>query len=312
MDEILVVGSGALGTLFAARLAEAGAGVALLGSWPEGLDALRDGARWVDSAGTLHTAQVRVARNAGECGRPRHALVLVKSWQTESSARALARCLAGDGLAVTLQNGLGNREILAQGCGAERVAQGVTTTGAALIEPGIARLGGEGTLAIEQHPRLAPLAGWLRRAGFDLQVTADVRSLAWGKLVVNCAINPLTALLDLPNGGLLDCPPARRLMAELAQETAGVATGLGIGLPFGDPVEAAEAVARRTARNVSSMLQDVRRGAPTEIESICGAVVRAAQEAGLAAPANRLVLELVRARAASVRPASPSLPGMVR
>ncbi|MEJ5223042.1 MAG: ketopantoate reductase C-terminal domain-containing protein, partial [Anaerolineales bacterium] len=119
--------------------------------------------------------------------------------------------------------------------------------------------------------------------------------LLWGKLIINAAINPLTALLRVPNGALLERPDARLLMGELARETAAVARALGVTLPFDDPAAAAEAVARKTASNHSSMAQDILRGAPTEIDAICGAVARAADRCGMTAPLNTVMWRLVRA-----------------
>lgn len=181
--------------------------------------------------------------------------------------------------------------------GAAHVALGVTTTGATLLAPGLARLGGEGVISLEAHPRLAPLEAMLRKAGFNVKVVEGAASLVWGKLVINAAINPLTALLRVPNGELLERPTARVLMVELAREAASVAQALGVGLPFENPESAAEEVARRTAANRSSMLQDVLRGAPTEIDAICGAIVRAGEEKGVPTPVNRIFWLLIRALA---------------
>jgi 2-dehydropantoate 2-reductase len=135
----------------------------------------------------------------------------------------------------------------------------------------------------------------LKSAKFNVNIVEDAQSLMWGKLVINAAINPLTALLRVPNGKLLDSPSARAMMGALASETAQVAEAEKIQLPFSDPSAAAEEVARKTAANHSSMLQDVLRGAPTEIDAICGAVVQAAQEHNIAAPANWACWKLVKA-----------------
>jgi 2-dehydropantoate 2-reductase len=128
-----------------------------------------------------------------------------------------------------------------------------------------------------------------------VDIAPDVNALVWGKLVVNAAINPLTALLRLPNGALLERPAARLVMAALARETAAIALAQGVNLPFTDPVAQVEDVARRTAANRSSMFQDVARGARTEIDAICGAVVRAGEECALPAPVNRLMWQMVSA-----------------
>jgi 2-dehydropantoate 2-reductase len=117
----------------------------------------------------------------------------------------------------------------------------------------------------------------------------------WGKLVVNAAINPLTALLRVPNGELLATPSTRALMGVIAQETAKVARSIGIDLPYPDPIEMVRAVARRTASNYSSMLKDVMRGSPTEVDSINGAIVRTGETTQMPVEVNRTLWMLVKA-----------------
>jgi 2-dehydropantoate 2-reductase len=295
-DGILVVGTGAMATLFAARLARAGLAVTMLGSWPEALAALQtNGARLVDDAGREQRIGVTVCSDPRHCRGAKNALVLVKSWQTEQAARLLADCLAQDGLALTLQNGLGNREILAAKLGAQRVALGSTTTGATLLGPGLAKSGGEGIVSIESHTRISPLQEALRRAGFQVEIVPDARVLIWSKLVVNSAINPLTAILRIPNGQLLERPAARQLLRALAEETAAVAHAEQIRLVASDPVDMVENVALRTATNHSSMFQDVQRGAPTEIDAICGAVTLAGKQHSVPTPMNQACWHLVQA-----------------
>jgi 2-dehydropantoate 2-reductase len=295
-DSILILGTGALANLFAAQLSAADVDVTMLGTWPEGLAALNEyGVRLVTAQDAEKVFPVRATADPAECAGARHALVLVKSWQTARAARQLAECLAPDGIALTLQNGLGNREVLAAQIGESRLGTGVTTTGATLLGPGRVRPGGEGIISLAENPSLDPLIALLRQAGFAVDVKSNLDALIWGKLVINAAINPLTALLDVPNGELVARSAARRLMAEVANEVAKVAEAKGVRLPFSDPVAAAEDVARRTATNHSSMWQDVRRGAPTEIDAICGAIVRAGDEVNVPTPLNRSLWLLVRA-----------------
>ena len=299
---ILIVGTGALATLFAARLSAVGHPITMLGSWENGLRALQEnGARLIEADGVENAYAVEATSSPADCRGAQYALVLVKSWQTERVARQLADCLAEDGLALTLQNGMGNRELLGGTLGLQRVALGVTTTGATLLGPGLVRAGGEGVISVEAHPRLEPLEGALTEAGFTVQVVNDAEALVWGKLVINAAINPLTALLRVPNGELLQRPAAHKMMSVLAQEAAAVATAQGIHLPFENAVTAAEDVARKTAANHSSMFQDIRRGAPTEIDSICGAITKTGEKLGVATPVNRVCWHLTRASLPTVQ-----------
>src|SRR5687767_12782758 len=198
-DNILIIGTGALATLFAARLTQAGYHITLLGTWKEGIDSLRrNGARLIDERGNEERFDVHATDDPRECVGAKYAIVLVKAWQTERAARQLAECLADDGLAVTLQNGLGNRETLVESLGADRVAPGTITVGATLLGPGLVKVGGDGIISIERNPALGPIEAALRSAKFTVNIVQDARSAVWGKLVVNAAINPLTALLRVP------------------------------------------------------------------------------------------------------------------
>jgi 2-dehydropantoate 2-reductase len=280
--------------LFAARLAGAGIEVTLLGSWPAGLSALRArGVTLFAADGSSKREPVRVASDPAEVGEVDQAIVLVKSHQTERAAAQLSAILKKDGVALTLQNGLGNDAILARTLGPDRAARGVTTLGAYVRAPGEVQAAGEGRLTLERHPRLDRLVDLLRVAGFGVQVVEDARPAIWAKLVVNAAVNPLTALLGVKNGELWDRPAARELALGLADEAAQVARAAGVALPFDDPAPVLERVLRQTAANRSSMLQDVLRGAPTEIDAINGALVREAERLGLPAALNRTILLLM-------------------
>jgi 2-dehydropantoate 2-reductase len=293
---ILILGTGALATFFAARLSSANIDVTMLGTWGEAIDALNANGAGIESAeGAILSYPVRATNDPLACKGASSALVLVKAWQTERASLQLADCLAPNGLAVTLQNGLGNRECLAAAVGSHRVSLGVTTTGVTLVRPGVVRMGGDGSIVLEAHAGLESTADMLQRAGFALQIVNGADSLVWRKLIVNAAINPLTAIMGVPNGQLLKTLETREMMAALARETASVATALGIQLADSDVVKMVEEIARKTAANHSSMMQDVQRGAQTEIDAICGAIVKTADLCGVPVPFNWMMWKLVRA-----------------
>lgn len=285
--------------LFGARL-NPHADVTLIGHWPEQLAALRDAPLHVlELDGGESRIWLDVTSDLAAIGPVDVALILVKTPQTESAADDAARILAPDGLAVTLQNGLGNQAILARVLGMDRTTLGVTMSGAALDGPGVLRVGGEGNTFLATRPDIEPrvrdLAALFADAGLTVTVTHDIAALVWGKLVVNAAINPLTALLRVPNGALLSSSHARDLLRRAAQEVAAVAAAQDIPLPFDNAAAYAEHVAHLTARNRSSMLQDVQRGARTEIDAINGAVIRAGEALAISTPANRFLYDMIKA-----------------
>lgn len=299
-----VVGPGALGGLLAALLAEAGESVVLLAPGAERAARLRQGLV-LAGPGERGAREVAV-RVVGPDEAPPEALeavlLCVKARDTAAAVGRVA-ALAGAPTLVVLQNGLGRADEAARLLGdADRVVVGVTTEGATLEAEGRVRHAGRGPT------RLAPLtpagaeraravARTLRAAGLDAEVVADLERIVWEKLQVNAAINALTGLLGCNNGALLRSPATRALAQDAAREVAALATLRGVA---GDWTPAAsarrwEAVATATAENASSTLQDLRRGRPTEVSAINGAVASAAREAGLAAPINESLARLVAA-----------------
>ncbi len=279
-----------------ARLSRAGHGVTLAGTWPAALETIdRHGLRVDDEGGGFHApAHVLRLDAAAEPPRADFVLVLVKAHRTATVA-ALGAAAAADGVLATLQNGLGNREALEAAAGIGRVVVGVTTAGATLLGPGHVRGHMAETLIGESADgRAESVAALLRSAGLPAHVTRDIDALLWSKLAVNCAINPLSALSGVTNGALLERPEWRATMATAALEVQAVAAARGITIE--EPVERAYAVARITAGNRSSMLQDLERGACTEIDAISGALVREGNRLGVPTPVNAALLDAIRAR----------------
>ncbi len=297
---ITVVGPGAVGLLLAARLSQAGAEVELLDHRPRRARELdREGFILEDEAGGHHL-RVPAGADPAALARCRLALVCVKAYQTEEVATTLARHLPPAARVLTLQNGTGNVETLARALGEERVLGGITSEGATRLAPDRVRHAGRGQTHL--GPAAGPLdqfsrqvARLLERAGFETRAVAGVQNLIWTKLLVNVGINALTAILDQPNGMLLELAGARAVMEQAVAEAQAVGLGLGVEFLHRDMQEAVREVARRTAGNISSMLQDVRARRRTEVDFINGAVARKGEELGLATPVNATLTRLVRA-----------------
>ena len=280
--------------LFGAHLARTGVDVTLVGTWRLGLEALAaDGVRVEDDRGGWR-APVAVAEAGSALVPAPLTLVLVKSYRTAAVAPWVSSATAPGGLVVTLQNGLGNVETLARAGAA--VVVGVTSVGAAVASPGTVRPGGTGPTFLGPGPTgdaTDDLSTLFSRAGLETRATDDIAPHRWRKLAVNCAINPLTAIHGCVNGRLLAAPDTRSTLVATAREVASVAAARGVTV--GDTGPLVLNVARRTARNRSSMLQDLDRGAPTEIDALNGAVVELARRQRVEVPVNRSLLRKVRA-----------------
>jgi 2-dehydropantoate 2-reductase len=288
-----------MGCLFGARLSSH-ADVTLIGHWPEQLEALRRAPlRLIYPDGGEESVKLRATDHPETVSGVDTALILTKSAQTEAAAQGAVHLLKPDGLAITLQNGVGNHDILSRIVGPDRAVLGVTMQGASTGgRAGVLRYGGTGRTVLATYPavdsRVRAVAALFQQAGLETEVVEDVARLVWEKLAINAAINPLTALLRVPNGALVETEWAPRLMRRVVSEVAAVAAAQHILLPFEEAAARVEQVAHLTAHNHSSMLQDVLRGAETEIEVICGAVVRIGETLGIDTPANRTLYELIK------------------
>jgi 2-dehydropantoate 2-reductase len=294
----LIVGPGAMGCLFAGHLKKAGHPVVML-------DYKEDRAREINIngislEGVAGDFKVQVAAVTENPSQKIHvALICVKAYQTEEVARALSSWLDSDVMVLTLQNGLGNLEILKETFGEKRVLGGVTAEGATLLGPGCVRHAGRGPTIIgpaggDGGPA-ASIVSAFADAGFDIRAVDAVEDLIWGKLIVNVGINALAAITRLKNGRLPDIKGTHQVMKEAVGEAVKVADLKGIHLPFPDPVEKVLEVCRGTADNIASMLQDVLAQRATEIRFINGAIVAEGQRLGIETPVNFTLSCLVEA-----------------
>jgi 2-dehydropantoate 2-reductase len=293
---ITIIGTGALASLFASRLAPH-TPITMFGSWREAIEAINTRGLILEDESGSRVFYVKATSDARKCEGTELALVLVKSYQTEKVAKEIKKFLAPNGVVLTLQNGLGNYEALVNELGEERVAQGVAMQGALLLGAGHVRDTGKGSIHVIAHPRLTKWIEVLRKANIDVHESpiSNLQSLVWNKLLINVPINPLTALLRITNGELLKREEALQIADQAVSECLAVMVAKGIAPPRESPHDRYRKVLASTSANRSSMLQDVLRGAQTEIESINGAVVREGKKFGVLTPINETLYRLVKA-----------------
>jgi 2-dehydropantoate 2-reductase len=299
--KIGVIGAGAMGSLYGGKLAQAGGEVLLYDIARAHVEAVNAAGLSIEELGTGEVSTVRVPATTEprELAGADFLIVFVKSSATASVAEQFAPLAKGSAVAVTLQNGLGNEQILRRAFGPARTAAGVTSQGATFLGPGRIRHAGIGpthlAMSDRHNEKLAPLEEALGRAGFETHLEPSVENLVWSKLVINVGINALTALSGLPNGRLLEFPQIRALMADLVAEAVRVAQARGVTLTYPEPLAMVYTVAEKTGGNRSSMLQDFDRLAPSEIDAINGAILREAEALGIEVPVNRTVTRLIQA-----------------
>lgn len=287
-----------MGCLFGSRLKKAGHDVTLLDYRQERADHINEHGITVE--GVTGEYHVGIQAVTGKISRtPDAVLVCVKSNETQTVSEGLKAWLGPEARVVTLQNGLGNLEILEQAFGKDQVLGGVTAEGATLLGPGHIRHAGQGeTIIGPQGPPEGPVAkivSAFNEAGFETRTVDNVKDLIWGKLIINVGINALTAITRLKNGRLPDIEVTKTVMDQAVREAVAVVNKKGISLPYPDPIERVREVCRATAGNIASMLQDVLKQRITEVAFINGAIVREGEALGIPTPVNNTLTSLVQA-----------------
>ena len=298
---IVVVGPGALGTVFAAALGRAGHDVTLLGRRSRWLHSVRaDGLLLQARDGTIERLPAELTDDPGIVSTADVVIVLVKTPDTRAAVSAIKPHLAPDVPVLTLQNGLGNSRVIREGLGREdRVLSGTTSQAGRRAGPNLVVHTGEGpTLIGYERPGDAATAAALTRvmteAGLPTATVHDIERWIWHKAAVNAAINGLTALGGFLNGDIAANEELLGAAETVAEEAAAVARALGIEL--GSMRGAVKETATATAANRSSMLQDLEAGRRTEVDAIHGAIIEAGTKVGVATPTIGLLAALIRAK----------------
>jgi 2-dehydropantoate 2-reductase len=290
---IALLGTGALGSVLAARLVQGGSDVVLVAD-DSRTERLRRGLQVNGFTEFFEVLPLQTAPDGCDW-----LLLCTKAWQLES---LLSRLKKWDVAVVACQNGLGVVDMLAKQLGAKNVAGFVTGHGAARRADGSVLHAGEGYAGIgaavgAPNSSLRQLRDAFDAGRIDTTLTSDLQGELWLKAIVNNGINPVAALAGVPNGALRE--GALRKQAQAAcHEGAAVATALEITLPD-DPWQRALEIMERTAENHCSMLQDLGAGRRTEIEAITGVIVTNGHEVGVATPVSEALLRAIRKRETS-------------
>lgn len=298
--KIAVVGPGALGCLIAGFLkSKTGEEVWLLdNSHVRAKKISEDGVR-IEGISGNHTVKIDATADAKEIGSVDLVVICVKSYSTEDACKEIKDIVGENTSVLTLQNGIGNVQILNDYFGADKVIAGITNHGSTLIDTGHIRHAGKGDTIIGKSDgklsrELKDVVTVLTKAGFPAKISKDIDSVIWSKLVINVGINALTAITRLTNGKIVAYDESRDILRSAVQEATRVVKRKRIKLSYDDPIQKVESVAKATAANVSSMLQDVLNNKRTEIDFINGAIVRHGKATGIATPVNDMLTGLVK------------------
>jgi 2-dehydropantoate 2-reductase len=298
--KIAIIGAGAMGSLFGSMLSKVSE-VSLIDINHGHVEAIRKNGLMVENMdGSSSTFNLMITDRPEELpGQVELAIIFTKSYNTQDASYTARAILDPCGVALTLQNGIGNLEVIQNVLGSENAVPGVTSHGGTFLGPGHVRHAGIGPTHIANMPAkrdlIEKIVHIFNTAGIETFLSDNMDSLIWGKLIINAGINALTAVCRVPNGVIGMTSECVDIMKEAVSEAVAVTDALGVILPYDDPVTQVKKVCEATAANRASMLQDILRGAHTEIGAINGAIVDKAKVLGISTPVNHFLFRIIKA-----------------
>lgn len=294
----LIVGAGAMGGLVGALLTESGRSVTLYDINREQVQAINEQGLVIERGDSRRIVKVSATTNIEEIHGAELIIFFVKSYDTKKALEEVKPCITQETKVLTLQNGEGNIETITSVIPSGQVFAGITSHGAMLLAPGVIRHSGGaetfiGPIDHNRFQEAEEIARLLNHAGMKTIISRDIKSTIWTKLIINAAINPLTAIIRCTNGRLLDEANLLFLMENIVEEGKRVAQAAGIKVSQ-DIFEHVKKVCFATGDNKSSMLMDIIKGRQTEIDAINGIIAKNGQGYGIPVPFNECMVRLVR------------------
>ena len=300
--KIAIVGTGAMGSVYAGLFAAAGHEVWAIDRWQEHVDAMRSKGLRVEGASGDRTVRLNATTDARDAGICDLVVLATKAMHVAEAARSTKGLLGKETPVLSIQNGLGGPETAASVLGKERVMVGVVGGfGASMRAPGHAHHNGMELVRLGEFggpitPRLKKVEDLWRGAGFRVKVFDDIDQLVWEKLICNCSLSGPCAVSGLTTGEVMADPDLAKVSATCATEAFDVARKKGVRLGFDDPVAYTREFASKIPLSRPSALLDLLAKRKSEIDVINGSIPRVGREVGLAAPVNEAITALVHAK----------------
>lgn len=306
--KICVLGCGAMGSVYAGLLASGGHEVWAVDVWKEHIDAIRERGLRVEGPNGDRTTSVNATIDAAEVGPCDLVIIATKASGVGAAARTAKTLVKADGAILTIQNGLGAGDRIAEHIDTDKVMLGIASNfGASMRGPGHAEHKSMNLICIGEmsggnSERLERVVNAWSGAGFKTKACPDIHAMIWDKLVCNCTFSGPCAMTGFTVGEVLDCPEAWSVALSCAQEAHAVGLAKGIAFSFTDVEEHVRKFGSTVRGARPSLAQDLMARRRSEIDAINGAVPVEAEKVGLTAPVNRTVANLVRARESTFEP----------
>ena len=303
IGQVIVLGAGAMGSLFGATLAQGGLEVTLVDVRSDHIDAVNAHGLRIQGYAGERTVRVRATTCAGELPRADIVLVQTKAMDTAAAVESIRRVFGPRTVAVSFQNGLGNEEVIGGIVGAERVLAGLTAQGATRIGPGVVHNYGDlpsyvGEMQGGLSERAERIARGFTAAGLPTRASADIHRDMWKKLLGNVGLSPTSAITNLTSVEMMSVPELRDVVLAAVDEAAAVGAAEGVELDAEQTrsvlLKLVDPSGGGTGQSRSSACTDILNRRRTEVDWINGAIVRLGKKHGIATPVNRTLVGAVK------------------
>ncbi len=297
--KVVIVGAGSIGKLLYGLLSKSKEDIWLLDKTPERAARLKKIGVKIEGLNSIKITAPKVVADPLEVSDADLWIICVKSYDTKNVVKILSGHVRPESFVFSIQNGIGNAELLCEQFGVQKVFAGSTNMGATTVDDGVVNHAGDGETIVGRLDgvmgvELKDLRELFQKSKLSIKISRDIQSVLWSNLVINVGINALSALTRLPNGRIIEFEGSRRILKDAITEAYRVAKRKRIKLLYDDPVSKAEAVCEATAENTSSMLADVLNKKRTEIDFLNGVIVRQAESLGIKTPVNSMLVDLIR------------------
>jgi 2-dehydropantoate 2-reductase len=295
--KIGIIGAGAMGSIFAFFFKRMNIETVLFEKNPEILASYQKRVEIIIDD-RVHEFNFDISDNPQILSNCDIIFIFVKSYHTEEAVKQIHKYINTNCIITTLQNGLGNKEKISKYIQADNIVYGSTSIGATKLDNNKIRFGGMGNITIggQDSEAVKTVKNALELASLNTTVTENPDLAVWKKAIINAGINPIGALLEIPNGRILSNEFTSRIQDRIIKEAVMTAISLGLNLDQEEMVKETRDVCRKTEKNLCSMLQDVLAKRKTEIDSINGIIIEYAKMNLVAVPYNEVVYNLVKAK----------------
>ena len=300
--KVVIIGTGAMGSVYAALMADAGHEVWAVDAWADHVTAMQTNGLRVEGVSGDRTVRVNATADASDAGQADLVIIATKLDGVAAAVEATKPLMRDDTAVLSIQNGLGGPDIAARELGPDRVTIGVVGGfGASMKGPGHAHHNGMEVVRLGEYQggltdRTQRIADIWSSSGFKVLTFDDIHKMVWEKLICNCAYSGPATILDLTLGEILADPDASAISAGCAVEAYAVARAKDIAVDIEDPVAYVRAFGEKIPNSRPSMAQDHTARKRGEIDAINGAIVREAEAFNLSVPTNAFVSQVIKAR----------------